>query len=180
MRCFASRLTTAVRSNSGVSKHRFLNVSAPKRAFFGTLSHGEPFSWDSDVHWKDPLLLDSQLTEEETLIQEAARKFTEDSLRPRVTEHFRKEEGPTREIIREMGEAGLLGVVLPEEYGGAGASATAYGLVAREVEKCDSGYRSTMSVQSSLVMWPIYCFGTEEQKMRFLPRLAKGEIVFRV
>jgi glutaryl-CoA dehydrogenase len=94
-----------------------------------------------------------------------------------VLEHFRREEGDTRQIIREMGDAGLLGTMIPMEYGGAGASAVAYGLVAREVERCDSGYRSTMSVQSSLVMWPIYCFGSDYLKEKFLPRLATGEIV---
>lgn len=99
------------------------------------------------------------------------------NLRPRVQKHFREEEGDTREIIREMGQAGLLGVVLPEEYGCSGASATSYGLIAREIEKCDSGYRSTASVQSSLVMWPLYCFGSAELKTEFLPQLAAGEIV---
>jgi len=144
---------------------------------FGSLSFKEPFVWDTNIHAGDPFMLEKKLTEEEILIRDAARRFTNDRLRPRVQDHFRKEEGDTREIIKEMGEAGLLGVVLPAEYGCAGGSATSYGLVAKEVEACDSGYRSTLSVQSSLVMWPIYCFGSEEQKQKFLPRSASGEIV---
>mmetsp|Transcript_25484 Transcript_25484/g.64212 ORF Transcript_25484/g.64212 Transcript_25484/m.64212 type:complete len:487 (+) Transcript_25484:290-1750(+) len=138
---------------------------------------GEPFEWLPEEHWQDPLNLEESFTESEILIRDAARKFTENNLRPRVRDHFRKEEGDTRGIIKEMGDAGLLGVVLPEKYGCAGASATSYGLVAQEVEKCDSGYRSTLSVQSSLVMWPIHLFGQEALKDRLLPQLAAGDIV---
>lgn len=121
--------------------------------------------------------MDNQLTEDERLIRDAASSFRETSLDPRVQEHFRTEEGDTRQIIKEMGSSGLLGVNLPEKYGCAGASMVGYGLVAREVEKCDSGYRSTMSVQTSLVMNPINLFGSEELKDRLLPQLASGDLV---
>ncbi|CAD7938321.1 unnamed protein product [Amoebophrya sp. A25] len=137
----------------------------------------EPFEWAPEEHWRDPLNLERELTESEILIRDAARKFTDSILRPRVRDHFRQEQGDTRGIIKEMGEAGLLGLVLPEKYGCAGASQTSYGLVAAEVEKCDSGYRSTLSVQSSLVMWPIYLFGKEPLKERVLPQLAAGDLV---
>merc|ERR1719231_1623173 len=121
------------------------------------------------------LMLDSQLTEEEILIKETARQFCDENLMPVVQKNFR-DETFDKGIFKEMGSAGLLGSMI-EGYGCAGASATAYGLIAREVERVDSAYRSTLSVQSSLVMNPINLFGTEEQKERFLPRLATGEIV---
>merc|ERR1719261_942521 len=120
-------------------------------------------------------MLEDQLTEEEILIQNSARKFVDDTLMPVVTANFRHETFD-KEIFKEFGKAGLLGSFI-EGYGCAGASYASYGLIAREVERVDSAYRSTLSVQSSLVMHPINLFGTEEQKERFLPRLATGEIV---
>ncbi len=126
--------------------------------------------------WADPLDLDGQLTEEERLVRDNAHRFAQERLLPRVLEGFRNERFDP-EIMTEMGELGLLGVTLPEAYGGAGLGHVCYGLVAREVERVDSGYRSAMSVQSSLVMYPIHAYGTEEQKRRFLPRLASGEMI---
>jgi glutaryl-CoA dehydrogenase len=126
--------------------------------------------------WEDPLHLSSQLSEEERLIRDSARGFAQGKLMPRVLEANRKEIFHT-EIMREFGEMGLLGVTIPETYGGAGLGYVAYGLAAREVERIDSGYRSAMSVQSSLVMHPIHAFGSEEQRRRFLPMLATGEMV---
>ena len=115
--------------------------------------------------WNDPFLLDQQLTEEERMIADSARAYCEEKLSPRVREAYQKEYTDP-EIFREMGELGLLGITLPEKYGGVGASYVAYGLVAREVERIDSGYRSMMSVQSSLVIYPIYAYGSEEQKIK--------------
>jgi glutaryl-CoA dehydrogenase len=128
------------------------------------------------LRWDDPLLIDDQLTEEERAIRDMAHGYAQDRLLPRVVAAFR-DEVTDRAIFAEMGELGLLGVTLPEDYGCAGASYVAYGLVAREVERIDSGYRSMMSVQSSLVMYPIHAFGSEEQRRRYLPRLARGEHV---
>ncbi|WP_375391273.1 acyl-CoA dehydrogenase [uncultured Sphingomonas sp.] len=124
--------------------------------------------------WADPFLLDEQLSEEERLIRDTARGYAQDRLMPRIVEAFQHEHTDPA-IFREMGELGLLGPTVPEEYGGVGAGYVAYGLVAREVERVDSGYRSMMSVQSSLVMYPIYAYGSEAQKRRYLPRLASGE-----
>ncbi|WP_050528190.1 acyl-CoA dehydrogenase [Pseudorhodobacter aquimaris] len=124
--------------------------------------------------WEDPFRLDAQLTEEERMLRDAARAYAQEKLQPRVTAAYR-DESTDPEIFREMGEMGLLGVTVPEEYGGIGASYVAYGLVAREVERVDSGYRSMMSVQSSLVMYPIYAYGSEEQRKKYLPKLASGE-----
>jgi glutaryl-CoA dehydrogenase len=124
--------------------------------------------------WEDPFRLNDQLTEEERMLRDAARDYAQSRLQPRVVAAYR-EETTDLGIFREMGEMGLLGVTIPEEYGGLGASYVAYGLVAREVERVDSGYRSMMSVQSSLVMYPIYAYGTEAQRMRYLPKLASGE-----
>ena len=126
--------------------------------------------------WDDPFLLDDQLTEDERMIRDTARAYAQDKLLPRVTQAY-IEEKTDREIFNEMGELGLIGVTLPEEYGCANASYVAYGLIAREIERVDSGYRSMMSVQSSLVMLPIYQFGSEAQKRRYLPRLATGEAI---
>lgn len=126
--------------------------------------------------WDDALLLDQQLTEDERLIRDAARAYCQEKLQPRVMSAAR-EERFDREIMIEMGELGLLGSTVAEQYGGAGIGHVAYGLVAREVERVDSGYRSAMSVQSSLVMYPIEAYGTEEQKMKYLPKLATGEMV---
>jgi glutaryl-CoA dehydrogenase len=128
------------------------------------------------LNWEDPLLLDDLLTDDERMIRDTARSYAQDKLLPRVIEAYR-EEKTDRAIFNEMGELGLLGVTLPEEYGCAGASYVAYGLVAREVERVDSGYRSMMSVQSSLVMYPIYAYGSEEQRRKYLPKLASGEFV---
>ena len=124
--------------------------------------------------WADPFFLDDQLTDDERMIRDTARSYAQDRLAPRVIEAFNDETTDVA-IFREMGELGLLGPTIPEEYGGVGASYVAYGLVAREVERIDSGYRSMMSVQSSLVMYPIHAYGCEEQKRKYLPKLATGE-----
>ncbi|WP_097069853.1 acyl-CoA dehydrogenase [Rhodobacter maris] len=124
--------------------------------------------------WEDPFRLESQLSEEEHMLRDAARAYAQEKLQPRVIRAFAEEETDPA-IFREMGEMGLLGVTIPEEYGGLGASYVAYGLVAREIERVDSGYRSMMSVQSSLVMYPIYAYGSEEQRRKYLPKLASGE-----
>jgi glutaryl-CoA dehydrogenase len=126
--------------------------------------------------WDDPFDLDGRLTDDERMIRDAARSYARDRLLPRVVEAFR-DEVFDRAIMTELGEMGFLGAMLPEQYGGAGASHVAYGLIAREIEAIDSGYRSAMSVQSSLAMYPIYAFGSEEQRLRFLPRMAAGELV---
>ena len=128
----------------------------------------------SRFDWADPFLFDEQLSDDERMIRDTARAYAQDRLSPRIVEAFQNEHTDP-EIFREMGELGLLGPTIPEEYGGVGASYVAYGLVAREVERIDSGYRSMMSVQSSLVMYPIYAFGSEEQRRKYLPRLASGE-----
>jgi len=125
-------------------------------------------------HWDDPFLLQQQLSEDERMIEEAAHAYCQDKLLPRVTEAFRHEKTDVA-IFREMGELGLLGPTIPAQYGGPGLSYVAYGLIAREVERVDSGYRSMMSVQSSLVMLPIFEFGTEGQRQKYLPKLATGE-----
>ncbi len=124
--------------------------------------------------WDDPLLLDNQLGEDERMTRDAARAYCQDKLMPRVLEANRHERFD-REIMTEFGALGFLGSTLPEEYGGAGVNHVCYGLVAREVERVDSGYRSAMSVQSSLVMYPIFTYGTEEQRRKYLPKLATGE-----
>jgi glutaryl-CoA dehydrogenase len=124
--------------------------------------------------WDDPFLFNDQLTDEERMIRDAARKFCQDKLMPRILEANRQEIFH-REIMDEMGAMGFLGSTIPEEYGGAGLNHVAYGLIAREVERVDSGYRSAMSVQSSLVMYPIYTYGTEEQRQKYLPNLASGK-----
>lgn len=126
--------------------------------------------------WDDPFLFEDQLTEDERLIRDTARDFAQEKLLPRIAEAY-LEEKTDRAIFNEMGELGLLGVTLPEEYGCAGANYVSYGLVAREVERVDSGYRSMMSVQSSLVMYPIYAYGDESQRKKYLPKLASGEWV---
>ncbi len=124
--------------------------------------------------WEDPFLLEDQLSEEERMVRDAAAAFAADKLAPRVEEAYMQETTDPA-IFREMGEAGLLGVTVPEEYGGVGANYVTYGLIAREVERVDSGYRSMMSVQSSLVMYPIHAYGSEEQRKKYLPKLASGE-----
>lgn len=129
---------------------------------------------NAEFHWADPLLLDQQLTDEERMVRDAAQSYCQDKLMPRVLQSFRNEKTDV-EIFREMGELGLLGPTIPEQYGGPGLNYVSYGLIAREVERVDSGYRSMMSVQSSLVMVPIYEFGSEAQKQKYLPKLATGE-----
>ncbi len=126
--------------------------------------------------WADPLRLDERLTEEQRMIRDAARAYAADRLMPRVLAAFRDEKTDPA-IFREMGEMGLLGITLPEKWGGSDAGYVAYGLVAREIERVDSGYRSMMSVQSSLVIYPIYAYGSEEQRDRYLPGLASGELI---
>ncbi|WP_281983064.1 acyl-CoA dehydrogenase [Thalassorhabdomicrobium marinisediminis] len=126
--------------------------------------------------WADALRLESQLSEDERMLRDAAHAFAQDKLQPRVQEAYR-DEVTDPEIFREMGEAGLLGLTIPEEYGGLGAGYVTYGLVAREIERVDSGYRSMMSVQSSLVMYPIHAYGSDEQKQKYLPGLSSGELI---
>lgn len=128
----------------------------------------------ASFNWADPLLLDQQLSDEERMVQDSARKFAAERLAPRVLEAFRQEHTDPA-IFREMGETGLLGATIPAEYGGSGLNYVCYGLIAREVERIDSGYRSMLSVQSSLVMLPIFEFGTEAQRQKYLPKLASGE-----
>lgn len=135
-----------------------------------------PTSRLSAFNWQDPFDLESQLTEEERMIRDAAHGFAQSELQPRVIDAFR-EETDAPELFPLMGKAGLLGATLPEEYGGAGASYVAYGLIAREIERVDSGYRSMASVQSSLVMHPIYAYGSDEQRRQYLPGLASGELI---
>lgn len=125
-------------------------------------------------NWEDPFALETQLSEEERMMRDAAKAYAQDKLQPRIIAAYR-DEHTDAEIFREMGAMGLLGVTIPEEYGGLGGSYVSYGLVAREVERVDSGYRSMMSVQSSLVMFPIYAYGSEEQRQKYLPKLASGE-----
>jgi glutaryl-CoA dehydrogenase len=152
---------------------RFCRVQPGARRFAAAGS--EAFTWDAEVHWKDPLQLEQQLTEDEQMLRQAAETFADDYLRPRVQDAFRNENFD-RNIYREYGQAGLLGSSI-QGFGCAGVSQVAYGLIAREVEKVDSGYRSMLSVQSSLVMHPINLFGSDEQKERWLPQLATGEKV---
>src|SRR5271156_2421824 len=127
-----------------------------------------------NFQWDDPFMLDEQLTEDERMIRDTARAYAQDKLQPRIVKAY-MEEKTDREIFNEMGELGLIGVTLPEEYGCADAGYVAYGLVAREIERVDSGYRSMNSVQSSLVMYPIYAYGDESQRKKYLPKLATGE-----
>jgi len=131
---------------------------------------------DAAFQWEDPLGIESELTEEERMVRDTARGFAQDYLAPRVVEAYREEKyDPT--VLPEMGKLGLLGPTLPETYGGAGLGYVCYGLIAREIERVDSGYRSAMSVQSSLVMYPIYAYGSEAQRRKYLPKLASGEWV---
>ena len=149
-------------------------LATPVSGFAG---HGHPAGQAprmARADWADPFRLDDQLSGDERMIRDSARDFAQERLLPRVLEAY-ENETTERGIFREMGELGLLGVTLPDDYGCAAASYVAYGLVAREVERVDSGYRSMMSVQSSLVMHPIYAYGTEEQRRKYLPKLASGE-----
>src|ERR1700694_2164409 len=131
---------------------------------------------DAAFNWEDPLDLESELSEEERMVRDTARGYAQDKLFPRVLMAYR-EERFDREILSEMGALGLLGSTVPEEYGGAALGYVAYGLIAREVERVDSGYRSAMSVQSSLVMYPILAYGAGAQRRKALPKLASGEMV---
>ena len=135
---------------------------------------GEPAILPFD--WADPFDLNHQLTDEERMVRDTAQGYAQENLQPRVTEAYLNENFD-REILREMGNLGLLGATIPQQYGGAGLGYVSYGLIAREVERVDSGYRSAMSVQSSLVMHPIHAYGSEEQRKKYLPGLAKGELV---
>ncbi len=128
----------------------------------------------SSFSWDDPLLLDDQLSEEERMLRDGAAAYAREKLQPRIIEAYR-DEVTDPEIFREMGEMGLLGVTIPEQFGGLGAGYVGYGLIAREIERVDSGYRSMMSVQSSLVMYPIYAYGNDAQRRKYLPKLASGE-----
>ncbi|WP_084863511.1 acyl-CoA dehydrogenase [Salibaculum halophilum] len=130
----------------------------------------------SPVDWSDPLRLEGQLTEDERMLRDAARTFAQDALQPRVRDAYALEAADPA-VFRAMGAAGLLGVTVPEDHGGLGAGYVTYGLVAREIERVDSGYRSMMSVQSSLVMYPIHAYGSEAQKQKFLPGLASGDLI---
>jgi len=130
----------------------------------------------SEFKWEDPMLFDAQLAEDERMIQDSTRTFAQENLQPKAVEAFANETS-NPEIITKMGAMGLLGATIPVTYGGIGASYVSYGLIAREVERVDSGYRSMMSVQSSLVMYPIYAYGTENQRQKFLPKLASGELI---
>ena len=136
--------------------------------------HHEPQLLPFD--WADPFDLNQQLSDEERLVRDTAEGYAQEKLQPRVTSAY-LEERFDREILSEMGELGLLGATIPHEYGGAGLGYVSYGLIARAVERVDSGYRSAMSVQSSLVMYPIYAYGSEEQRGKYLPKLAAGEWV---
>ncbi|MEM6276981.1 MAG: acyl-CoA dehydrogenase [Pseudomonadota bacterium] len=130
----------------------------------------------SRFSWEDPFLLEEQLGEDERMLRDAARQFADAELMPRITQAY-SEETVAPDLFAKMGEAGLLGVTVPETYGGLGASYTAYGLIAREIERVDSGYRSMMSVQSSLVIYPIYAYGTEAQRQKYLPGLTAGSLI---
>ena len=131
---------------------------------------------DAAFDWQDPLDLEGELSEDERMVRDTARGYAQDKLFPRVLTAYR-EERFDREIVNEMGDLGLLGATIPEEYGGSGLGDVCYGLIAREVERVDSGYRSVMSVQSSLVMYPIFAYGTEAQRRKYLPKLATGEML---
>ena len=131
---------------------------------------------DSAFQWEDPLDIEHDLSEEERMVRDTARGFAQDTLMPRVVEAYRDEKYDPS-VLPAMGKLGLIGSTIPEEYGGAGLGYVAYGLIARELERVDSGYRSTMSVQSSLVMYPIYAYGTEAQRRKYLPKLASGELI---
>src|SRR5262249_5164159 len=131
---------------------------------------------DTAFVWEDPLDLEGELSEEERMVRDTARGFAQSYLMPRVVEAYRDEKYDAA-LLSEMGKLGLLGPTIPEEYGGAGLGYVSYGLITRELERVDSGYRSTMSVQSSLVMYPIYAYGSEAQRRKYLPKLAKGEMI---
>jgi glutaryl-CoA dehydrogenase len=146
------------------------------RAAAGSGERKPKSAFVSEFDWADPLGLEDELTEEERMVRDTARSYAQEKLFPRVLLAYREERYDPA-VIREMGALGLLGATIPQDYGGAGLGYVAYGLIARELERVDSGYRSTMSVQSSLVMYPIYAYGSEEQRRKYLPKLATGETV---
>src|SRR5690606_16107427 len=156
-----------------VAPRIFPSRPRPKRV---TTTRGASMAGNARFNWIDPLPLDLQLTEEERMVRESAAQFAADKLAPRVLEAFRHERTDPSSF-RDMGEPVLLGATIPETYGGSGLNYVCYGLIAREVERIDSGYRSMMSVQSSLVMVPINEFGNEATKQKYLPRLASGEFI---
>jgi glutaryl-CoA dehydrogenase len=147
-----------------------------KNADKSATKHETPRAKEASFNWEDPLDLEGELTEDERMVRDTARGYAHDKLLPKVIEAYRHERFD-RNVVTEMGELGLLGPTIPEEYGGAGLSYVSYGLITREVERVDSGFRSAMSVQSSLVMYPIFAYGSEAQRRKYLPKLAKGEIV---
>src|SRR6185312_1309598 len=147
-----------------------MSQAAEKREAKPAVLKEVPFKWD------DPFDLEDQLTEDERMVRDTARGFAQDYLAPRIIEAYAQEKYDPN-LMKEMGKLGLLGPTTPEEYGGAGLGYVAYGLIAREIERVDSGYRSAMSVQSSLVMYPIYAYGTEAQRRKYLPKLATGETI---
>jgi glutaryl-CoA dehydrogenase len=150
--------------------------SRPEASRADARENKPPRAREPDFNWEDPLDLEGELTEDERMVRDTARGYAQDKLMPRVLLAYR-EERFDREIFNEMGALGLLGPTIPEEYGGAAMGYVAYGLIAREIERVDSGYRSAMSVQSSLVMHPIHAYGSEEQRRKYLPKLATGEMV---
>jgi glutaryl-CoA dehydrogenase len=147
-----------------------------KNADKSATKHESPKAKEVSFSWEDPLDLEGELTEDERMVRDTARGYAQDKLLPKVIEAYRHERFD-RNVVTEMGELGLLGPTIPEEYGGAGLGYVSYGLITREVERVDSGFRSAMSVQSSLVMYPIFAYGSEAQRRKYLPKLAKGEIV---
>jgi len=161
---------TSVYNSSKKSREEIMSQPAEKREGMPAMLKDAAFTWE------DPLDLESELTEDERMVRDTARGFAQDYLMPRVVAAYRDEKYDP-DMLPEMGKLGLLGPTIPETYGGAGLGYVAYGLIARELERVDSGYRSTMSVQSSLVMYPIYAYGTEAQRRKYLPKLASGEMV---
>src|SRR3954466_5729089 len=169
-----SRLSTWARTTFMTASNDGRTEELPMTALARSKPKSKPA--EAQFRWDDPLLFEDELSDDERMIRDSARQYAQERLMPRVIEAY-AQETTDRAIFDEMGELGLLGITIPEEYGGAGASYVAYGLVAREVERVDSGYRSMMSVQSSLVMHPIYAYGDETQRKKYLPKLASGEWV---
>jgi glutaryl-CoA dehydrogenase len=161
---------TVRQESSGVPEEVSMSQAAAQRESTPTMLKDNAFNWE------DPLGLESELTEEERMVRDTTRGFAQDYLMPRVIEAWRDEKYDP-DLLPQMGKLGLLGPTIPEEYGGAGLGYVAYGLITRELERVDSGYRSTMSVQSSLTMYAIYAYGTEAQRRKYLPRLATGEMI---
>ena len=173
--CAQFRRCSGVLRDSGRSPSAAARASLRRYRLKGLLESLLNMS-EVEFLWDDPLRLSEQLSDEERAVSEAARDYCQASLQPRIMLAARHERFD-REIMTEMGSLGFLGATLPERYGGSGLSHVAYGLMAREVERVDSGYRSAMSVQSSLVMYPIYAYGTDEQRLKYLPGLAAGKLV---